>query len=244
GCMTLLRSQSGNPYSEDDQTLLEDLADRAGLAVDNSRLYDELERRVRERSDNIASLAHVVDRALRAQVAELEARASDPEGVRASARHITRIIDGVLELVQLTTDELKQERLDLAEIARTAIEKLRKGSPERSVDVTIAERLMAVADRRLIELAIANLVGNAWKRTRDVAHARIEVGAHAGQHPKTFFVRDNGIAIEAAQAQAAFAPFADDGIGLASAARIVRRHGGRIWVDGTTFNFVIDPESR
>lgn len=101
--------------------------------------------------------------------------------------------------------------------------------------------MLAVTDRRLIEIAIASLIGNAWKRTRGVANAHIEMGAHPGQHPKTFFVRDNGPAIEAPQA--VFAPFADDGIGLASAARIVRRHGGRIWVDGT-FNFVVDPESR
>jgi signal transduction histidine kinase len=242
GCMTLLRSQAGQPYSEDDQTLLEDLADRAGLAVDNSRLYGELERRVRERTDNIESLAHVIDRALRAQVIELEAKATDPEAVRASARQITRIIDGVLQLVQLTTDELKPERLDLADIARAATAKLRTATPERKVDVTVADRLLAVVDRRLIEIAIANLLANAWERTRDVAQARIEVGAHPGQHPKTFFVRDNGPAIAANAA--VFAPFADDGIGLASAARIVRRHGGRIWVEGTTFNFVIDPESR
>ncbi len=90
---------------------------------------------------------------------------------------------------------------------------------------------------------LAQLLGNAWKATSEVFFARIEVGAVRRASEVAFFVRDNGVGFEPAQAVRLFAPFTrvhhpghepkeSLGLGLAIVARIVQRHGGRVWAEG------------
>ena len=107
----------------------------------------------------------------------------------------------------------------------------------------MAPRLTADGDVQLLEVALRNLLGNAWKFTSRTAGARIDVGAEAHGEERVFFVRDNGAGFDAQYADKLFAPFnrlhGDDefpgnGIGLATVQRIVRRHGGRVWAEGTT----------
>jgi signal transduction histidine kinase len=113
--------------------------------------------------------------------------------------------------------------------------------------------VIADGDPRLLHSLLDNLLGNAWKFTRDRAPAMIELGATERDGTLAYFVRDNGIGFDMAHAHALFAPFhrlhseldfEGTGIGLATADRIVRRHGGRIWAEstpgqGTTFYFTL-----
>ena len=98
-------------------------------------------------------------------------------------------------------------------------------------------------DVQLLDVALRNLLGNAWKFTSRTAGARIGVGVERQGDEEVFFVRDNGAGFEAQYADKLFAPFqrlhGDDefpgtGIGLATVQRIVRRHGGRVWAEGAT----------
>lgn len=129
----------------------------------------------------------------------------------------------------------------------------RRAHPQRDVEVAVQEGLVADADPHLVRIVLQNLIGNAWKFTRDAARARIEVGATRDRARVEYFVRDNGAGFDMAYANKLFSPFqrlhspaefAGSGVGLATVARIVARHGGEISAEGrpgegATFRFTL-----
>lgn len=174
--------------------------------------------------------------------------------VREAAREMGKLIDDLLNLSRVTRSELRHERVDLTEIARTVIEKLRKAQPDRRAEAVIHDGLVVSADPRLLEIALTNLLGNAWKFTGKRSVARIEFACEAREGVATFLVRDNGAGFDAAYADKLFgvfqrlhtaSEFEGTGVGLATVQRIVRRHGGRIWAEGAvdrgaTFYFTLE----
>ena len=98
-----------------------------------------------------------------------------------------------------------------------------------------------MADRRLLTAALENLLGNAWKFTRDAAPARIEVGTRSDGGEQVYFVRDNGAGFDMTYVSKLFGAFQrlhtakefeGTGIGLATVKRIVERHGGSVRGEG------------
>jgi two-component system, NtrC family, sensor kinase len=172
--------------------------------------------------------------------------------VRDSTRHMARLIDDLLALSRVTRGELDRAETDVSSIARGVASRLAKASPDRRVDVVVADGLVADCDHRLLTIAFENLIGNAWKFTGKRNDARIEVNA-TGEDPRTYFVRDNGAGFDMSYAQKLFgvfqrlhsaAEFEGTGIGLVTVQRIIRRHGGRIWAEsavgrGATFFFTL-----
>ena len=233
-----------------------------------------LERRVQERTAQLSeavqeleafsySVSHDLRTPLRhigayAQLlAEEPALARDGDG----RAYVDRILRSVTRLEQLITDllelsrvgrvEMAREPLNLSEMATEVAEELDSAEPGRQTNWRIADGLLAEGDPRLLRVVLANLVGNAWKYTGKKATPCIEVGFEHG----AFFVRDNGAGFDMQHAARLFEPFqrlhkASEfegvGIGLATVARIVRRHGGRIWAEaapeqGATFRFTLSP---
>jgi signal transduction histidine kinase len=108
----------------------------------------------------------------------------------------------------------------------------------------------------LLRVVLENLIGNAWKYTKDRPASVIELGVVLKDAGKVYFVRDNGIGFDTAESEKLFAPFqrlrgAKDsrgfGIGLATVQRIIMRHGGKIWAEGgggrgATFYFTLPAE--
>ena len=150
------------------------------------------------------------------------------------------------------------EQIDLAEIAREIIGRLREGEERVPVTVTIPEHLPALADPGLTTILLNNLIGNAWKFTGKCVEPEIEVGMiPSSSHPeggkKTYFVKDNGIGFNMKYAPSLFQPFKrlhkksefpGSGVGLTIIHRIIERHGGTIWAEsevdkGTTFYFTL-----
>jgi light-regulated signal transduction histidine kinase (bacteriophytochrome) len=166
------------------------------------------------------------------------------------------LIDDLLTLSRLTRLELRHESVDLTVLARTIECRLREAEPNRSMDFIIQDGLTTVGDAHLLDIALSNLLSNAVKFTGLRAVARIEFAQTRGQHELAFYVRDNGVGFDMAYANTLFgafqrlhksSEFPGTGIGLATAERVLRRHGGRIWADarpdaGATFYFTIGTE--
>jgi signal transduction histidine kinase/CHASE3 domain sensor protein len=173
--------------------------------------------------------------------------------VKTASGRMAELIDDLLNLSRLSRAELMREQVNLTQLATEVLAELQAREPGRQVEVSIQEGLWAVADRRLLRVALENLLGNAWKFTGQQPHPRIEVTCSQQQQESIFSVRDNGAGFDMAYAQKLFSPFQrmhseqefpGTGIGLATVQRIVRRHGGRIWAEsrvgeGTTLFFTL-----
>lgn len=178
--------------------------------------------------------------------------------VREQAQRMATLIDDLLALSRVTRHDLVPDEVDLGVVARDVIAQLQRSDPDRSVDVAISPHLSTRADRRMIAIAFDNLIGNAWKFTSKTASPKIEIGQFHRDGERVFFVRDNGAGFDAQYAHKLFGvfqrlhserEFPGTGIGLATVARIILRHRGRVWAEGqpgmgATFFFTLgDPEA-
>jgi PAS domain S-box-containing protein len=157
-----------------------------------------------------------------------------------ASQHMDRLIDDLLKLSRVSRAELHRYPVNLTRLAEAIAADLRKAEPQRSVEFHIAPGLQAVGDERLLGIVLDNLLRNAWKFTGKRAHARIEINQQPG-NPPVFFVRDNGAGFDMEYAKKLFGvfqrlhtagEFPGTGIGLATAQRIINRHGGRVWAEG------------
>jgi PAS domain S-box-containing protein len=173
--------------------------------------------------------------------------------VRKAVQRMGNLIDDLLNLSRVSRAELRPATVDLSRLATEIAAELREGNGARAVDVSIAPGLTAQGDPQLLRVALHNLLGNAWKYTGKTPQARIEFGAFQQDDETVYFVRDNGAGFDMQYAGKLFGAFqrlhterefAGTGIGLATVARIVHRHGGEIWAEGVpgvgaTFYFIL-----
>ncbi len=177
----------------------------------------------------------------------------DLQHIRAAAQRLGELIDDLLQLARVTRAEMKREPVDLSAMVAAIARDLKARQPERQVEFAIATGVVAKADGRLLQIALENLLGNAWKYTSKRPRARIEFGVGLQSPQPTYFVRDDGAGFDMAQADKLFAAFVrlhgsaefeGTGVGLATVQRIIHRHGGRIWAEaaverGATFYFTL-----
>jgi PAS domain S-box-containing protein len=159
-----------------------------------------------------------------------------------SSLHMNRLIEALLKFSRLGNVELRKEMVDLSSMVHGVVMMLKLTEPERQVDFRIADGITAKADAELLRVILNNLLGNAWKYTAKREQAVIEFGAtEIDGKPVYFFIRDNGVGFDKAEAGKLFAPFqrlpgAEEfrgfGIGLATVERVINRHGGSIWAEG------------
>ena len=163
--------------------------------------------------------------------------------IRAASQRMARLIDDLLTLSRVTRREMSRESVDLSRMAREIAGELRESEPDREVEVTVAANMAVDGDAHLLDVALRNVMANAWKFTAREPAARIEIGSMDQGDEPVFYVRDNGAGFDPAYVDMLFTPFqrlhgydefAGTGIGLATVQRIVRRHGGRVWAEGQT----------
>jgi signal transduction histidine kinase len=157
--------------------------------------------------------------------------------IREGCRHMRELIDGLLQMARLTRQEIQRETVDLSGIAHSIADSLQQSHPERRVTFRIRDGVRVVGDERLLRAVLENLMGNAFKFTRKREEAVVEFGTRDG----AYYVRDNGAGFDPVHAAKMFRPFQrlhssrefeGTGIGLATVAKIVERHGGRAWAEG------------
>ena len=181
--------------------------------------------------------------------------------IRAAAQRMAQLIDDLLRLSQISRSALARRPVDLSALAAEIVAGLRSREPARRATIAIQPGVRAYGDERLLRIVLENLLGNAWKFSRQKPEARIELacereagaaGDRDGSEP-VYLVRDDGAGFEmhyAGQLFAAFqrlhsaSEFEGTGIGLATVARIVHLHGGRVWAEaavgrGAAFRFTL-----
>ena len=242
------------------------------------RLNEELEVRVRDRTAelekanrDLESFSYSVSHDLRGPARRINSFSKilleqyltvlDRDGqeylrrISASSRRMEQIIDDMLTLSLASYNEMQRREVDLSKMATQILRELQASSPLRDVHVDVRQDIHAEADPRLIQMALENLLGNAWKYSSRNKHPRIEFGTSGDDSALVYYVRDNGVGFDMSDSEHLFEPFtrlhADyegTGVGLAIVKRVVGRHGGQVWAEsaldeGATFYFTL-PQSR
>ncbi len=160
--------------------------------------------------------------------------------IRRSSQHMAQLIDDILTLSRVTRGELDRSKVDLSAMAKAIAAEFREKEPTRKVSFEIADDVAAEGDAKLLRIVIENLFGNAWKFTAKHPQANIAFGVTVDGGEPAYYVRDDGAGFDMAYVDKLFQPFQrlhsvndfeGTGIGLATVARIVRRHGGRAWAE-------------
>jgi light-regulated signal transduction histidine kinase (bacteriophytochrome) len=174
--------------------------------------------------------------------------------IRSATQRMGQLIDDLLTLSRVTRSDMHRENVDLSRIAHRLCADLQQADPSRMVEFTIAPNLIGPGDTRLLQVVLDNFLNNAWKFTAKQPQAKIEFGAIVEENsPSVYFVSDNGVGFDMAFLEKLFRPFQrlhamhefpGNGIGLATVQRIIHRHGGKVWAEGTleqgaTFYFTL-----
>ncbi len=171
----------------------------------------------------------------------------------AGCKQMDQLIDAIMALARSTRKELELETVDLAALAREVAADCALANTNRTVYFSAPDQVQVKGDEQLLRLVLTNLLGNAWKYTQEQSAPRIEFGVEERTGQQVFFVRDNGLGFDMQEAGNLFQPFkrlsntgkiGGTGIGLATAQKIIQRHGGRIWAvgkegQGATFFFTL-----
>ncbi len=259
-------SAEGRPFMSTDLPLFAELARRASLSIDNSRLYLESQQAVRAREEVLAIVSHDLRNPLSAvslgaslllmsdSVSEEDREQLDT--IVVSAKRMNRLIADLLDVTRLEGGKrlpVELGSVEVSDMLREAEELFRAqaGVAQVSMVYHADESLPRVyADRHRVMQVLSNLIGNSMKFTPP--GGRIEVGASRRDGEALFTVADTGPGIPKEHLSDIFSPYwqakrterMGAGLGLSISKGIVEAHGGRIWVEsdpgmGTQFYFTL-----
>ena len=182
----------------------------------------------------------------------------DLERIRAAGRHMMYTLEDLRDLTDVTRGEISRQEVDLSSMAREIIKDLSALAPDRHVTLEVEPGITAAGDKSLLRILLTNLLQNAWKYTKPRDGPRIELGLDEDESEGPIYhVRDNGIGFDNTHREVIFQAFErlhtrqefpGSGLGLATVERIIGRHGGRVWAEGTpgegaVFFFTLAPPS-
>ena len=158
-----------------------------------------------------------------------------------SARHMGNLIDDLLVFSRMGRTEMRETKVDLAQMVNDVIEGMTEETKNRNVVFNSHDLPVVQGDPAMLRQVFVNLIGNAVKYTRTRERADIETTA--SETPEEFIVsvRDNGVGFDMEYVHKLFGvfqrlhrseEFEGTGIGLANVRRIIQRHHGRTWAEG------------
>ncbi len=261
GAITLAYAESGRRYTQADLAFAEDLADRAGLAVDNARLFRDLQDAVRVRDDFLATVSHdlrtpltiirgltQLARRRAASIAGAEPIVEALQRVNGATERMGTMIEGLLDLSRLGSGrplELNLEQVDLANLVRQLVDDYQRANQQHRFQLRLPERpLVGVWDPVRLARVVNNLVTNAVKYSPAGSEILVLLESEpdtAGREWARLEVVDEGIGIPATDLPRIFERFHRGsnvvdripgiGLGLAGAKQIVEEHGGILSVE-------------
>jgi PAS domain S-box-containing protein len=174
--------------------------------------------------------------------------------IRKAGQIMSQLTEDVLKLSRITRAEMHKEKVNLSEMTASIADELKTLQPERQAEFTIASDLIMNGDKSLLQILLRNLLENSWKFSAKCPNTRIEVGANRQDGKTVYFIKDNGVGFDMKYYDKLFQPFQrlhtskdypGTGIGLATAARVIHRHSGKIWAEseigkGTTLYFTLE----
>jgi light-regulated signal transduction histidine kinase (bacteriophytochrome) len=191
---------------------------------------------------------------LTSQSSALDPQAADYlQRVVAAASRASRLVEDMMSLAWLSRLDMRIEDVDLCVLAHEVARELASRYPERDTVLHVDPSLSARGDGFMLRVVLERLLDNAWKFTRPQSTATIHVGMLTNEERRVYFIRDNGVGFDMADAPKLFRPlqrlhaaseFEGNGLGLAIVRRIVERHGGEVWAQadvdcGATFFFTL-----
>jgi signal transduction histidine kinase len=180
GALNFMTSDSGRRYTDDDLRLAEEVAYRAGIAIENARLYDNLRQADRQKDEFLAVLAHELRNPLAPMRTALQLVRMAPHDDTRRERacdvidrqllQMVRLVDDLLDVSRITRGriDLQRERVDLAGVIQAAVETSRPAIESAAHLLTVtfpAEALPLEADPTRLAQVFANLLNNAAKYT-------------------------------------------------------------------------------
>lgn len=173
--------------------------------------------------------------------------------IRESAVQMRKLIDDLLTFSRLGTQEIKKEYVAMNALVKSTFDELKRSVPNRVVELTMQELPDSRADENTLRMVWTNLLSNAIKYTGKKDRALIEVGSTTGENDITYYIKDNGVGFDMKFVDKLFnvfqrlhnmEEFEGTGMGLANVRRIIERHGGKVWAEGSvdegaTFYFTL-----
>ena len=226
GVLTMVYAESGKLYGESDLRFAEEIARRAALAIENSRLYSEtqvlnkeLERRVMERTADLQTVnkeletfSYSVSHDLRAPLRHIDGFADmlmkhaqgtlDAAATRYvktisdSAKEMGILIDELLVFSRMGRVEVRSTNVNLEALVRETIKNLNTETVSRTIDWNIESLPEVEADPSMLRLVLQNLIANSIKYTRQRNPAYIHIGSRQGTDETVFYIRDNGVGFD------------------------------------------------
>jgi signal transduction histidine kinase/CheY-like chemotaxis protein len=255
GAMGVAQAESGRRFGPDDAVLIQELAQRVALALDNVRLYAEAQAALRQaevasraKDEFLAMLGHELRNPLAPIVSSLElmARCAPPaiEGQRRvierQVAHLSGLVDDLLDVSRIASGKVRLalERIDLRDVLNRALEAAQPLLAAHAVDVSVpADAAWVMGDALRLRQVVGNLLANAAKFSRPTSRIWIELSLHGGE--ARLVVADEGVGIAPELLERVFERFVQGeqalqraqgglGLGLAIARSLVELHQGTI----------------
>ena len=258
GTVTLAISGTERRFGPDDLATAQELARRAALAIQNAKLFSELNEALQARDEFLSIASHelrtpLTPIKLQLQSLDLMIRRGNPEGIPAaqvkkvvdvSLRQITKLsalFEDLLDVARINAGRLSLnlEQQDLVELVEETIERYsaQGAASGTSFRLTAPGSAVASVDRLRIEQVIINLLTNAMKFAPGTS---VDVAVSTAGEKIRISVRDKGIGIAKEDLARIFNRFeriqssnnvGGLGLGLYISRQIVESHGGRIWAE-------------
>ncbi len=254
--------------AETNEKLHEEIAQRSKAEDEVKNLNAELEFRVAQRTaqlqaanSELEAFSYSVSHDLRAPLRHIDGFSQimiedysdglDEDGIvylneiRSATQEMSQLIDDMLLLSSVARSEMHRELIDLSKLAEEVMSGLKATEKTRKAIIDIEKGLSVWGDKRLLQIMLSNLLGNAWKFTSKQEQTVISFGREQKEGETAFVVRDNGAGFDMNYSNKLFqafqrlhraTEFEGTGIGLATVQRVVLRHGGRVWAEGVVGN--------